>query len=123
MSLLLDTHVAIWWLSGDVRLSGRTRRLIEDTSRVRLSVVSLWEILIKLGRGGLEMPDGYADALLDDFLGLDLTVEHVLEARLLPAIHRDPFDRMLVAQAMVERLTLVSRDEDIRRYPVPVVVA
>ncbi len=123
MSLLLDTHVAIWWLAGDGRLSRPTRRLIEDTSPVHLSAVSLWEILIKLDRGGLEMPAGYADALLDDFMGLDLRTDHVIEARGLPAIHRDPFDRMLVAQARVERLAIVTRDKDIARYPVSVIAA
>lgn len=122
-SLLVDTHVAIWWLAGDVQLSESTRELIADADDVRLSVVSLWEVVIKVGKGGLEMPSGYVDALLDDFDSLDLRLDHVLEARLLPPVHRDPFDRMLVAQAMVERLTIVTRDPHIPRYPVPVIAA
>lgn len=122
-SLLVDTHVAIWWLAGDVQLSESTRELIADAEDVRLSVVSLWEVVIKVGKGSLEMPSGYVDALLDDFDSLDLRLDHVLEARLLPPVHRDPFDRMLVAQAMVERLTIVTRDPHIPRYPVPVIAA
>jgi PIN domain nuclease of toxin-antitoxin system len=122
-SLLVDTHVAIWWLAGDVQLSESTRELIADADDVRLSVVSLWEVVIKVGKGSLEMPSGYVDALLDDFDSLDLRLDHVLEARLLPPVHRDPFDRMLVAQAMVERLTIVTRDPHIPRYPVPVIAA
>jgi len=72
-----------------------------------------WEIFIKQDKGRLHLPAGFRDALRNDFVDLPLTVDHVLEGRVLPVMHRDPFDRMLVAQAIVEQLTIVTRDEDI----------
>lgn len=123
MRLLLDTHVAIWWLSGNRRLSAPTRSAIVSADVAFLSVVSLWEILIKQDRGRLDLPVGFADALRDDFRDLPLTTDHVLGARDLPAIHRDPFDRMLVAQARAEGLTVVTADSAVAAYGVPVLAA
>jgi PIN domain nuclease of toxin-antitoxin system len=120
MRLLLDTHVAIWWLAGDRRLSALTRRAIDDADDAFLSAVSLWEIFVKEDSGRLELPLGFVDALRDDFVELPLTFEHALEGRALPPLHRDPFDRMLVAQALAERLTIVTSDATIPRYGVPV---
>lgn len=123
MRLLLDTHVAIWWLSGDRRLSASTRTAIESAAEAYLSVVSLWEILVKQDKGRLDLPTGFTDALREDFRDLALTVEHVLEGRALPLIHRDPFDRMLVAQAVSEGLTVVTADRALADYRVPVLSA
>ncbi len=123
MRLLLDTHVAIWWLSGDRRLSASTRTAIESAAEAYLSVVSLWEILVKRDKGRLDLPAGFSDALREDFQDLALTVEHVLEGRALPLIHRDPFDRMLVAQAVSEGLTVVTADRALADYRVPVLSA
>jgi len=123
MRLLLDTHVAIWWLAGDRRLSALTRRAIDDADDAFLSAVSLWEIFVKEDSGRLELPLGFVDALRDDFVELPLTFEHALEGRALPPLHRDPFDRMLVAQALAERLTIVTSDATIPRYGVPVLAA
>ncbi len=123
MKLLLDTHVAIWWLSGNRRLSARTRSAIVSADVAFLSVVSLWEILIKQDRGRLDLPVGFADALRDDFRDLPLTTDHVLGARDLPDLHRDPFDRMLVAQARAEGLTVVTADHAVVAYGVPVLAA
>lgn len=123
MKLLLDTHVAIWWLSGDKRLSASTRQAIEDVPNAFLSAVSLWEILIKQDTGRLDLPTGFVDALLDDFLELRLTFEHAIEGRALPLLHRDPFDRMLVGQAKVEGLTIVTADPMLSEYGVPVLAA
>ena len=120
MRLLLDTHVAIWWLAGDRRLSALTRRAIDNADDAFLSAVSLWEIFVKEDSGRLELPLGFVDALRDDFVELPLTFEHALEGRALPPLHRDPFDRMLVAQALAERLTIVTSDATIPRYGVPV---
>jgi len=123
MKLLLDTDVAIWWLSGDKRLSASTRQAIEDVPDAFLSAVSLWEILIKQDTGRLDLPTGFVDALRDDFLELRLTFEHAIEGRTLPLLHRDPFDRMLVAQAKVEGLTIVTADPMLSEYGVPVLAA
>ncbi len=123
MRLLLDTHVAIWWLSGDRRLSKVTRSAIESAAEVDVSVVSLWEIVIKQGTGRLDLPAGFIEALREDFQDLPLTVAHVMAARDLPAVHRDPFDRMLVGQALSEGLTIVSADRHLPEYGVPVLPA
>lgn len=123
MRLLLDTHVAIWWLDGDRRLSSATRAAIESATEVYLSVVSLWEIMIEQDRGRLDLPAGFTDALRDDFVDLPLTLDHVLGGRALPLLHRDPFDRMLVAQAVVEGMTIVSADRALAEYRVPLLPA
>ena len=123
MRLLLDTHIAIWWLSGDPRLSITTRRAIQDVPNAFLSAVSLWEIFIKQDTGRLDLPVGFVDALRDDFIELPLTFDHAVEGRALPLLHRDPFDRMLVAQAKVERLTIVTADRVLSGYGVPVLAA
>ncbi len=123
MRLLLDTHVAIWWLSGDKRLSAATRLAIEDAPNAFLSAVSLWEIFIKQDTGRLDLPAGFVDALRDDFVELALTFDHALEGRSLPLLHRDPFDRMLVAQAKVEGLTIVTSDRLLADYGVPILAA
>lgn len=123
MRLLLDTHVAIWWLSGDRQLSIATRRAIERAEDVFLSPVSLWEMFVKQDAGRLDLPLGFVDALRADFVELPLTFEHALQGRALPLLHRDPFDRILIAQALAERLTIVTADETIPRYGVPVLAA
>ena len=123
MRLLLDTHVAIWWLSGDRRLSTTTRKAIEEAPDAYLSAVSLWEMFIKQGTGRLDLPAGFADALRDDFVELPLTFDHTIEGRTLPPVHRDPFDRMLVAQARVEVLTIVTADRTLAEYGVAVLAA
>lgn len=123
MRLLLDTHVAIWWLSGDRRLSTATRRAIEDAPDAYLSAVSLWEMFIKQGTGRLDLPADFADALREDFVELPLTFDHALEGRMLPGVHRDPLDRMLVAQARVEALTIVTADRTLAEYGVSVLAA
>lgn len=123
MRLLLDTHVAIWWLSGDPRLSVATRAAIETADEVNLSVVSLWEIMVKQDKGRLDLPLGFVDALREDFDDLPLTVAHVIAARDLRTVHRDPFDRMLVGQAWTEGLTIVTADGLLAGSGVPVLPA
>jgi len=123
--LLLDTHVLLWALANPERLTSSTRELLEDTSHeVFVSAASLWEIAIKSSLGKLEVPDDLERALFAvGFQALDIRIPHVRAVRALPYHHRDPFDRLLVAQALHEGLHLVSRDPWVPLYGVPVVVA
>lgn len=124
MRCLLDTHVLLWWLAGDPLSAEATRAIADPASELFVSAASLWEMSIKAGLGRLEMPEDLADVLADQSIDvLDVTGRHSFAVRHLPAHHRDPFDRMLVAQAIVERLTIVTRDDAISRYGVPIIVA
>lgn len=112
MKLLLDTHILLWWLADDPSLPDRAREAIADPgTTVLVSAASAWEIAIKRAAGKLEAPDDLLDVIdANGFQGLAITAEHALRAGGLPAHHADPFDRMLLAQATAERLTLVSVD-------------
>jgi PIN domain nuclease of toxin-antitoxin system len=124
VNLLLDTHAVIWFLGGREELRGEARDAIESADRVYVSAASIWEIATKVARGRLEVPQDLTHRLVDlGMLPLALEWEHAQVAGGLPLHHRDPFDRMLVAQAIVERLTIVTRDSAIGRYPVPVIAA
>lgn len=118
MNLLLDTHVVLWWLGDSPKLSPRHRELIHDTDRrVLVSSVSVAEISIKVSLGKLTAPRGVAEAVArSGFETLAFDASHAEELRELPWHHRDPFDRMLIAQARVERLMLLTVDERIARY-------
>jgi PIN domain nuclease of toxin-antitoxin system len=121
LRLLLDTHPFIWFLVQSKRIPGRLMAsLIDPTNSVQVSAVSIWEATIKSGLGKLSLPLDRIEAIIDDagFSELPVVFAHALEVRHLPLLHRDPFDRLLIAQARHERLTLVTRDPDIRRYPV-----
>jgi PIN domain nuclease of toxin-antitoxin system len=117
MRLLLDTHTLLWWLDGDARLSKRARAAIGDARTVCLvSAASAWEITTKarLGKlpGALEVAADLSGCLRSQqFTPLDITVDHAQRAGSLPGAHRDPFDRMLIAQSQAENLPLVSNDE------------
>lgn len=124
MNLLLDTHAVVWFLEGSDKLRTEARDAIESAERVYVSSATIWEMAVKVARGRLEAPSDFPDRLLDlGMLQLALDWEHARVAGGLPLHHRDPFDRMLVAQAIVERLTIVTRDQEITRYPVPVIAA
>ena len=125
MNLLLDTHVLLWWLGDDPELGQPAREAIaQPDNLVFMSAVSIWEIVIKKSVGKLEVPDGLR-AVLDEqpFHYLDMTAEHAFKVGELPLHHRDPFDRLLIAQSLVDGLTLVTCDSNIRRYDVPVLEA
>lgn len=124
MRLLLDTHIMLWMLDDDARLAPAARRAIEDADRVFVSAATVWEIAIKRRLGKLDAPDSLIELI--EGAGLDrlpIIAEHGMAAGALPNHHRDPFDRMLVAQARVEGLTLVTADPHISKYDVPVLVA
>jgi PIN domain nuclease of toxin-antitoxin system len=116
---LLDSHVCLWWLDDHPSLGPRCRVALEEADEVRVSAVTPWELGIKRALGRLEMPDGLVGALVAaGFEPLPITAVHAERASALTAHHRDPFDRMLVAQAQLEALTLVSGDEALRAYDV-----
>jgi PIN domain nuclease of toxin-antitoxin system len=122
LKLLIDTHAAIWWLAGDTRLSGAARAAIADAgAEAGVSVASVWEASIKRAAGRLKGPDLAAALSTAGLPFLRIDERHAKVAGELPLMHRDPFDRMLVAQASVERLSIVTADEQIPRYDVPVI--
>jgi PIN domain nuclease of toxin-antitoxin system len=119
--LLLDTHVWLWWQADDSRLGSVARKAIASAFEVRLSVVSAWEIQIKRSVGKLTLPRGFSVAEeieRDGFVALPIEMEHAAGVLTLPAHHRDPFDRMLVSQALAEGLTLVTADPQLEGYGV-----
>jgi PIN domain nuclease of toxin-antitoxin system len=116
--LLLDTHALLWWLSDDSQLGEDTRRVISNPrNQVYVSAASTWEISIKKTIGKLSAPDDM-DVIVEDegFDKLPITLFHGEQAGLLPEHHKDPFDRMLIAQAQAEGLIIVTNDEKIARY-------
>jgi PIN domain nuclease of toxin-antitoxin system len=117
MTLLLDTHVVLWWQRDDRRLGREARRAIAEAEVVWVSAVSGWEVAIKSALGRLRLQEPFRVLLAaDDFTELPMTLAHADRLQLLPPHHADPFDRMLVAQALVERATLVSHDRAFEPY-------
>ncbi|MFG1797445.1 type II toxin-antitoxin system VapC family toxin [Nocardia sp. NPDC049149] len=124
MRLLLDTHVVLWWLTDDPALSDELKERITHDPDICVSAATIWEVAIKQALGKLGGPVGLADYLTKGgFIDLPIGLDHAVVAGRLPPIHRDPFDRMLVAQAQCEDLTLVTRDSWCRQYEVSVLVA
>lgn len=123
MNLLLDTHVLLWWLDDAPILSEKTRYLIADPQNlVFISAAVIWEIRIKQALGKLDIPDNFRKVLdREHFEMLDITTEHAYAVGDLPGHHRDPFDRMLVVQAKVEGLTLISHDACLKQYDIPII--
>lgn len=127
MKVILDTHIFLWWIVDDPRLSPRARQVLSHSKNELLfSAASAWEIAIKVGLGKLKIP-----APIDRFIieqlsingisVLPIELRHALHIAALPKFHRDPFDRLLIAQAQVERVPIVSGDSQIRRYDVEVI--
>ena len=120
MKLLLDTHALLWWLADDARLGSRARALIEEPGNdAFISVVSLWEIVVKARTGKLEANiAAIVTAIEGNFVLLDIGMAHLLMLARLPMHHRDPFDHLLIAQAIVEDCLFLSEDRHTSRYPV-----
>jgi PIN domain nuclease of toxin-antitoxin system len=124
VKLLLDTHAVLWHLAGDQRLSETARAaLLSPDHELMFSTASLWEIAIKVSLGRLVLIDGWQDIVPRELTAnqirrLPIEPVHCMTVSSLPFHHRDPFDRMLIAQAMVEDLVVLSRDPSFRRYSV-----
>ncbi len=122
MKLLLDTQVFLWWRSDPRRIDRAAERAISRATLVYVSAASAWEASIKVRLGKLRFPGSFAAAVeQSEFTPLAVGMAHAEAVRDLPAHHADPFDRMLVAQAQVEGLTLVTADRQLEPYRVPVV--
>lgn len=123
MNLLLDTHVLLWWMDGSKRLGKRAKTaMVRPGASLWISAASVWELAIKLGSGRLKMRKPLEEAisalLESGFQGLPISIPHALAIRALPPTHADPFDRILVAQAQCDDLTIVTADPAITAYDV-----
>ncbi|MYD99203.1 MAG: type II toxin-antitoxin system VapC family toxin [Gammaproteobacteria bacterium] len=124
MRYLLDTHVLLWSRASPERLSPEAVRLLQSTDNtLYVSMATLWECAIKVCIGTLALPDGFFRIVANDYELLDIELAHLEATLQLPLLHRDPFDRLLVTQARLGGLTLVTRDSNVIRYEVPVVEA
>jgi PIN domain nuclease of toxin-antitoxin system len=125
MELLLDTHAFLWWLGDDPKLGPDARATIaRPANTVFVSAASVWEIAVKRASGKLDAPGDVVEWIeSNDFTDLPIDVDHAVAAAELPMHHNDPFDRMLVAQAQLEDLTLVARDDQIAKYRVAILDA
>lgn len=129
MKLLLDTHIFLWYITADSRLSTTFQNEIRNpANQVYLSVVSLWECIVKYNLGKLPLPqppETLLPAQRDQhkIANLALDEQSVLHLATLPALHRDPFDRMLICQALAHGLNIVTVDQEIRSYPVSLLAA
>ena len=124
MKLLLDTHALLWWLANDARLGPDARALIADPgNNVLVSVVSPWEVVIKVRAGKLKADIRSTLALIErnGFALLPVSPEHLLALALLPVHYRDPFDHLLIAQAVAEDAAFMSADRRASQYPVQVI--
>lgn len=120
MRILLDSHVLLWWLADDPELTAAPREMIAAPENlIAFSAASIWEIRIKQAIGKLDLPANFADVLVrQPFEPLSVTVAHAHALQELPLLHRDPFDRLLIAQARVEGMTILTRDNAFTQYDV-----
>ena len=125
MRLLLDSHVVVWWAVYPGRLRTGTRdAIISPENEIFLSAASVWELGLKIARGKLALPGDYAPRLLaHGFEELAVNITHAARSTTLPPLHGDPFDRLLIDQALEEGLMLVTSDQAILRYDVPTMEA
>lgn len=127
MRALLDTHTFLWWITDDPRLSARAREVIAGGDNVLfLSAASGWEIAVKARLGRLQLPENVESFIMEQLSlnaigGLPIQLSHALHVYSLPDVHRDPFDRMLVAQSQLEKLPIVTADPQIGQYAVEVI--
>jgi len=124
MNFLLDTHILLWWLENDSKLSGEIRSVVSDPNNlIFVSAISSWEIAIKQSLGKLTLPNNLEEALdISRFEVLSITLAHGIRVADLPMHHKDPFDRMLISQALVEGLTIITVDDKFKLYEVSLLV-
>ena len=127
MKILLDTHVFLWWIMDDESLSPVARRTISNAeNELYFSAASAWEIAIKAGLGRIKLPSEIGTFIPgqlaeNSIIGLPVQIGHALRVSKLPQHHRDPFDRVLVAQAQVEKMPILTSDAEISKYDVEVI--
>lgn len=123
MKILLDTHVLVWALSSPERIKPKVQDLLVDTDNiVFVSIASLWELQIKKSLNKISLPDDFISQLQENgFELLDINYKHIAKLDELPLIHRDPFDRILVAQTIHENLSLVTNDLEIMKYNIKII--
>jgi PIN domain nuclease of toxin-antitoxin system len=123
MSYLIDTHTLLWYFKGDLQLSKTANDILEDEKKEKfVSIASLWEIAIKLNIEKLELDYPFADIenklSFENIILLNISFEHTQKIISLPLHHRDPFDRMIIAQSITENLTVISKDKNFPLYPI-----
>lgn len=120
MRLLLDSHTALWWLESPSKIRPTTLAIINNIeNEIFVSAASIWELRLKAAKGKLTLPTNFTETLISQSVQeLPITWKHTREILNLPPIHKDPFDRLLIAQAIQESLTLVTNDTQIQQYPI-----
>ena len=123
MNYLLDTHTLIWFMNGNDNLSKNAKNAIEDGESTNyVSIISIWEMSIKVSKDKLYLKNPFSNIIKDlkknDFILLDIKIEDTLTLTTLPFIHKDPFDRLIISQAINNDFTLISRDEYFKDYAV-----
>ncbi|MDP3913466.1 MAG: type II toxin-antitoxin system VapC family toxin [Bacteroidota bacterium] len=126
MDLLLDTHALIWFINGDNQLPDKSVNLIRNLeNKCFVSIATVWEIAIKLSLGKLDLNGGFDEISkimrLYDFELLPITFEHIQKLLTLDFHHRDPFDRIIISQGLVEKLTVITKDENFPKYNLEIV--
>lgn len=124
MNLLLDTHIFLWWCDDASLIKGNVKSAVDDAEKVFVSMASAWEAAIKISLGKLQLPRPFQEGVdASGFHSLPVAFAHAARVATLPLHHKDPFDRMLIAQAQVEQLTFVTADWRFEPYDVPILLA
>jgi len=126
MKAILDTHAFLWALAGDARMSRHARDIFAGSADLSLSIASIWEILIKVQSGKLNFPHPAGPYVIrrlaeNRIKRLPISIDHLLALERLPIHHRDPFDRMLIAQSMEEDWPIITADPMFKQYPIQVI--
>jgi PIN domain nuclease of toxin-antitoxin system len=124
MNILLDTHIIIWWYDSPSKIKKEARKLIEDKENsLFLSAAVIWEMSIKTAIGKLELPKGLVDKAVKDFIELPINISSTRLLATLENIHSDPFDRILISQAVANDFYLMTRDPQIQKYNIKLISA